>query len=149
MKLGFASDHRGYNLKQKLIEYFNSKYEIIDYGTNNTESCDYPIFAVKLGKGILNNEVTFGIAICGSGIGINIALNKIKGIYCAKLSNQDEAIHTREDNNTNCLSFGENMDYEEAIKIIETFINTPYSKLEKHQRRIKEVKDIEEGTYNA
>lgn len=147
--LGFASDHRGFNLKKELIAYFSNKYEIIDCGTNSTESCDYPDFAYKLGQKINNNEVTYGIGICGSGIGISIALNKIKGIYCAKVNNSEEALYTRNDNNTNCVAISEKTSLEEAIKIIETFINTEYSNLEKHNRRIKKVKDIESGVYNA
>ena len=150
MRLGFASDHRGYTLKEKLINYFKKKgYDIYDCGTNNTESCDYPDYAFKLGKKIVNHEVDFGIAICGSGIGISIALNKIKGVYCAKVNNKDEAMYTRLDNNTNCVSFGEKMILSDAIDIIDTFINTEFSNLEKHNRRIDKVKQIESGNYNA
>lgn len=147
MKLGFASDHRGYELKDKLIKYFSNKYEIIDCGTNSEDSCDYPIYAYKLGQLIVNKQISFGIAICGSGIGISIACNKIKGVYCAKVSNKEEALYTRLDNNTNCVAFGEKMDFMEAIEIIETFIKTEYSNLEKHNRRLAIVKKIEEGTY--
>lgn len=149
MKLGFASDHRGYKLKSSLIEYFNKLgYQIIDYGTNSEESCDYPDYAYKLGYGILNKEVNYGIAICGSGIGISIALNKIKGIYCAKVSTNEEALHTREDNNTNCVAFGEKMPLSDAIKIIDTFVHTKFTNLEKHQRRIDKIKRIEHGEFN-
>lgn len=150
MNLGFASDHRGYKLKSELINYFkNNGYNIIDYGTNSEDSCDYPDYAYQLGQGILKNEVDFGIAICGSGIGISIALNKIKGIYCAKVSNQEEAMHTRLDNNTNCIAIGEKMPLNEAILSIETFITTEFSYLEKHNRRINKIKQIEEGIYRG
>ena len=149
MKLGFASDHRGFDLKEKLIKYFNDEYEIIDCGTNSTDSCDYPVYAYKLGKLIVNNEVDFGIAICGSGVGISIACNKINGVYCAKVSNSEEALHTRLDNNTNCVAFGEKTSLEDAISIIKTFISTEYSNLEKHNRRNSLVKDIELGVYNG
>jgi len=149
MKLGFASDHRGYKLKEELIEYFKKNYEIIDCGTNSEESCDYPVYAYKLGKLIVNKDINFGIAICGSGVGISIACNKIKGVYCAKVSDYEEALHTRLDNDTNCVSFGENTTLEDAIKIINTFINTEYSNLEKHNRRNNLVKDIELGVYNG
>lgn len=149
MKLGFASDHRGYTLKEELKKYFENNYEIVDCGTNSMDSCDYPIYAYKLGKLIVNKDISFGIAICGSGIGISIACNKIKGVYCAKVSNKEEALYTRLDNNTNCVAFGENTKLEDAISIIETFINTEFSNLEKHNRRIKIVKDIESGVYNG
>ena len=148
MILGFASDHRGYKLKNELVKYFKDNgYNIIDYGTYSEESCDYPDYAFKLGNVILSKEVNYGIAICGSGIGISIALNKMKGIYCAKISNPEEAIHTRLDNDTNCIAIGENMELKSAILSIEKFINTEYSFLEKHNRRIKKVKQIESGEY--
>lgn len=146
MKLGFASDHRGFELKSKLIDYFNNKdYFIVDCGTYSSESCDYPDYALKLGLDVLNKNVDFGIAICGSGIGISIALNKIKGIYCAKVSNSSEAKYTRNDNNTNCVAFSAETSLDEAIKIVETFINTEFSNLEKHIKRIEKVKEIEQN----
>ena len=150
MKLGFASDHRGFALKKELIKYFTKEgYNIIDCGTNSTDSCDYPDYAYELGKMIVNHEVDYGIAICGSGVGISIALNKIKGVYCAKVNNSEEALHTRNDNNTNCVAFGEKTSISDAIDIVNTFINTEYSNLEKHNRRINKVKQIESGEYNA
>ena len=150
MKLGFASDHRGFKLKSELIKYFKENgYTTIDYGTNSEESCDYPDYAYKLGKGILNNDVDFGIAICGTGIGISIALNKIKGIKCAKVANDWEAAQTRNDNDTKVIAFGERMDFNDAITIIEAFISTPFSNLEKHTRRNNKVDEIEEGIYRG
>ena len=149
MKLVFASDHRGLELKNKLIDALKNNNEIFDVGTYTEESCDYPVYAYKLGKKIRNKEADFGIAICGSGIGISIACNKQKGIYCAKVSNKEEALHTRLDNNTNVIAFGEKMDFSSALESVNTFINTEFSNLDKHIRRINEVKDIEEGTYNG
>ena len=146
MILGFASDHRGFKLKNELIKYFRENgYNIIDYGTNSEDSCDYPDFAYKLGHGIVSKQVNYGIAICGSGIGISIALNKINGVYCAKVNNKDEAMYTRLDNNTNCVAFGEKTNINNAIDIVNTFINTEFSNLEKHIRRIDKIKKIEEG----
>ena len=149
MKLVFASDHRGLELKNKLIEALKNDHEIIDVGTYTEESCDYPVYAYKLGEKIRNKEADFGIAICGSGIGISIACNKQKGIYCAKVSNKEEALHTRLDNDTNVIAFGEKIDFNEALDSVTTFINTEFSNLEKHIRRINEFKQIEEGTYNG
>lgn len=149
MKLGFASDHRGFELKEKLIKYFSKNYEIIDCGTNSNESCDYPVYAYKLGNLIVNQEISFGIAICGSGVGISIACNKVKGVYCAKVSNAEEAYHTRFDNNANCLALGEKINFEDAISIIDTFISTEYSNLDRHNRRNDLIKDIESGVYNG
>ena len=147
MKLGIASDHRGYNLKEQIKNVSN--YEITDYGTNSTESCDYPDYAYKLSQGVLNNEVDFGIAICGSGIGISIACNKVKGIRCAKVSTPEEAMYTRNDNDSNIVAFSEQTDLQTALQIIDKFINTPFSNEEKHLRRINKIKEIEEGTYEG
>ena len=147
MKIGIASDHRGYNLKEQIKNVSN--YEITDYGTNSTESCDYPDYAYKLSQGVLNNEVDFGIAICGSGIGISIACNKVKGIRCAKVSTPEEATYTRNDNDSNIVAFSEQTDLQTALQIIDKFINTPFSNEEKHLRRINKIKEIEEGTYEG
>ena len=144
MKLGFASDHRGYNLKNKLIDYFKTEYEIKDYGTYSEESCDYPDFAFKLGAGVVNKEVDFGVAICGSGIGISIACNKVKGVRCAKVVSKEEVIATRQDNDSNIIAFGEKMSFETAKELIKTFITTETSMEEKHLRRRNKIKEYEE-----
>lgn len=150
MKLGIASDHRGYKLKEELIMKLKELgYTIVDYGTNSMESCDYPDYAYKLGKGIINHDVDKGIAICGSGIGISIALNKINGIYCAKVDNKMDAYHTRSDNNANCVAFNGEKSVDEALDIVKVFVNTDFSKLDKHIRRINKVKMIENGDYHA
>lgn len=146
IKLGFASDHRGYELKEKLIDYFKKQEDIIsitDCGTSSNISCDYPDYAYLLGKEIQGNDIDFGIAICGSGIGISIALNKMKGIYCAKVNNALEASYTRVDNDTNVVAFSSNTSFKEAIQIVNTFIHTDFSGIDRHQKRIDKVKKIE------
>ena len=150
MRLGFASDHRGFKLKKELIDYFkNNGYTVNDYGTNSEVSCDYPDYAYKLGNAILSGDVDFGVAICGTGIGISIALNKMKGIKCAKVSDPWEAYATRNDNDTRIIAFGERMDFDNATQSIKAFIDTPYSMLEKHNRRNEKVRQIESGEYNG
>ena len=148
MKLGFASDHRGYELKEYLKNYYKDLYEIVDYGTNSEESVDYPDFAFKLGEAVVNKEVDYGIAICGSGIGISIACNKVKGVRCAKVSDSEEAHVTRLDNNSNIVAFSERVPLDEAIDIINTFINTEYSSEEKHHRRVDKIIKYEEDHYD-
>ena len=150
IKLGFASDHRGYELKEKLIEYFKKQDDILDItdcGTNSTNSVDYPDFAYLLGREIQSGNVDFGIAICGSGIGISIALNKMKGVYCAKVSNALEASYTRLDNNTNVVSFSGDVSFDDAVMIVDTFIHTEFSNLDRHKKRIEKIKRIEEQLY--
>lgn len=142
MRIGIASDHRGYKLKEQLKHMLD--YEFIDYGTYSEESCDYPDFAFKLGEAVRDNKVDFGVAICGSGIGISIACNKVKGIRCAKVDNEEDAIYTREDNDANIVAFTSEKTKEEAELIVNNFINTNFSNLEKHQRRIDKIKDYED-----
>lgn len=145
MKIGLASDHRGYKLKEALIkELTNRNYEVVDYGTNSEESTDYPDYAFKLGENIVNKSVDYGVAICGSGIGISIACNKVKGIRCAKVDSISDVIATRNDNDTNIVAFGENKTIEEALELVLTFINTPCSMEEKHIRRRNKIINYEE-----
>ena len=98
MKIGIVSDHRGYELKSKIIKKMKN-IDFIDYGTDSNKSVDYPDYAFKLGEKINKKEVDLGIAICGSGIGICIACNKVKGVRCAKVNSIKDAIYTRKDNN--------------------------------------------------
>ena len=146
IKLGFASDHRGYLLKEELIKNFKHHekvLEVVDYGTNSLDSCDYPDYAKMLGRDIKDKTIDFGVAICGSGIGISIALNKIKGVYCAKCNNALEASYTRLDNDTNVIAFSGDTPLKEAINMVNTFIETDFSNLERHKKRIQKIKEIE------
>ena len=146
MRIGIASDHRGYKLKEYLKEVLPTlNYEVIDFGTNSEESTDYPDYAFALGESVVSNKVDFGVAICGSGIGISIACNKVKGIRCAKVSNKEEAQVTRIDNNSNIVAFSEKILPEDALEIVKTFIETPASTEEKHQRRVNKIIAYEEN----
>ena len=144
MIIGFASDHRGYSLKQKLIKEFEKKYQIIDYGTNSEESVDYPDYAFRLGENVSKKNVDYGVAICGSGIGISIACNKVKGIRCAKVDSIEDVIATRNDNDANIIAMGEKTDSKKAVEYVKTFITTPCSMEEKHVRRRNKIKEYEE-----
>lgn len=144
MKIGIASDHRGYKLKSKIIRYLNKKkIEVEDFGTTSLDSVDYPKFAFLLGEAVTNKEVDFGIAICGSGIGISIACNKVKGIRCAKVDTIKEAKMTRLDNDANILALNGSMSAFRALDIVDTFLKTDFSKKERHQRRIDEITSYE------
>ncbi len=136
-KIGIASDHRGYKLKQKLTNYLNKKgYTVVDYGTDSTVSTDYPEFGFRLGEAVANYEVSKGIAICGSGIGISIACNKVKGVRCAKVDNAKEIKYSRQDNDANVVAIAGNMHLFRAKDIIDAFLNTSFTGLERHQKRI-------------
>ena len=146
MKIGFASDHRGYKLKNELIDFLEEEgYEIEDCGAFTEESTDYPDYAFKLGELVSSKQVDFGVAICGSGIGISIACNKVKGVRCSKVSNIEEVIATRTDNDANIIAFGEKMPLETAKELLITFFTTKPSLEEKHQRRINKIKEYEEN----
>ncbi len=143
MKLGITSDHRGYNLKEELIKMLTKDYEVIDYGCKNTESVDYPDYAFKLGEALTNKKIDFGIAICGSGIGISIACNKVKGVRAARVINIEDVIETRTDNDANIICLNEKMDVTDAYNLIISFITTPFSNIDRHIRRINKIKEYE------
>ncbi len=142
MKIGIASDHRGYRAKEMLKEYLD-EYNVIDYGTDSDESVDFPIYAIRLGKAIVNGDVDLGIAICGTGIGMSICLNKIKGVYCAKVSNESEAILCKSHNNANVIAMSEDIDFDNMKVIVDKFIETPFSNINKYIRRNDMIKDVE------
>lgn len=144
MIIGFASDHRGYKLKEELKEQLQGKYDLKDFGTDSSVSTDYPDYAFKLGEAVRDKKVDFGVAICGSGIGISIACNKVKGIRCAKVNNIEEAEITRIDNDSNIIAFSEKVPLELALEMVEKFINTPCSMEEKHVRRRNKIKEYED-----
>ena len=143
MKIGIASDHRGYHLKEEIKKVLN-EYEMIDYGTMSEDSVDYPDYAFKLGEAIKNQKVDFGIAICGSGIGMSIACNKVKGVRCARVVNKQDAYITRVDNDANIIALSEELSLPEAIDVIHTFLTTPFSEEEKHKKRIQKIARYED-----
>ena len=143
MRLGITNDHRGYKLKVELLEKLKKDYEVIDYGAKGTENVDYPLYAFKLGEALTNKEIDFGIAICGSGIGISIACNKVEGIRAARVISLEDVIETRGDNDANVICLNENMSIDDAYNLIITFITTPFSNQERHIRRINEIKEYE------
>lgn len=136
-KIGIASDHRGYTMKQKLTKYLNDKgYTVVDYGGDGVSGDDYTEFGFKLGEGIKSKEVERGIAICGSGIGISIACNKVKKVRCAKVNNIKEAKWAKNDNNANVIAISAKMPLFRAKDIIDVFLKERFSGAERHQRRI-------------
>ena len=146
MKIGICSDHRGFYMKSVILEYLeHSGYEVIDFGTDSDESVDFPVYAFKLGDAISKRKVNFGIAICGTGIGMSIALNKVRGVICGKISNASEAMLCRAHNNANCIAMSEDISYDNAQEMVMKFINTPFSNMPKYVRRNKKISDRENG----
>lgn len=144
MKIGIASDHRGYTMKTQIIKYLSKKnFQVYDFGTNSTDSVDYPKYAFKLGEAVSRGDVDFGIIMCGTGIGISIACNKVRGIRCAKVDNVKEARLTRLDNDANVVSLNGSMPLYRAKDIIDVFLSTNFSGGERHLKRIKMIHDYE------
>lgn len=136
MKIAIASDHGGFNLKKKIVEYLKDRYEIVDFGTNSSESCDYPIYAKKVIDAILNQGFERGILICGTGIGMAITANRYKGIRAANVSDTYSAKMTRAHNNSNILTLGERVLGEGlAYDIVDIWLNTEFEGA-RHQKRI-------------
>ena len=144
MKIGVASDHRGYKLKEFLkTELKKLNYEVIDFGTNSEVSTDYPDYAFALGEAITAKKVDKGVAICGSGIGISIACNKVKGIRCGVGYDDVLTGKCREHNNCNVISFGAAyMKEEDVLRRVDIFLSEKFSPLEKHHRRVEEIENI-------
>ncbi|MBR3362915.1 MAG: RpiB/LacA/LacB family sugar-phosphate isomerase [Bacilli bacterium] len=139
-KIGIASDHRGFEMKQKLTKYLNKKgYTVIDYGGDGLKDDDYTEFGFKLGEAISNHEVEQGIAICGSGIGISIACNKVRLVRCAKVNNVKEVVWARRDNDANVIAISARMPMYRAKDIIDAFLSTKFSYKERHQKRVSDL----------
>ena len=139
--INIRSDHGGFELKQEIIKYLEEKnIEYKDYGCYSTESTDYPIYAKKVAHGILDGECELGILVCGTGIGISITANKIKGIRAAVCTDCFTAEATRLHNDANILALGGRVVGPGlAVKIVDTFLNTPFSGDERHIRRIAQI----------
>ena len=136
MKLVIASDHGGYELKEKIYKYLNDRYDITDFGTNSKDSCDYPEYAKKVAKAIQNNEFDRGILVCGTGIGMAIAANRFRGIRAANVSDTFSARMTRMHNNSNILTLGGRILGEGlAFDIVDIWLESEFEG-GRHQKRI-------------
>lgn len=149
--IALGCDHGGINLKNAIIEYLKeNNIEYKDFGCYTDDSVDYPIYAYKVANAIVSKEAELGILCCGTGIGISIAANKVKGIRAAVVSNEFGAEMTRRHNNANILCMGGRVTSEEdAVKFADIFLNTPFSEdEERHTRRVQMLSDIESGVFS-
>lgn len=137
MKVAIGCDHAGYELKEKVkAKLTNDGYEVVDVGTNSTDSVDYPIFGKAVGEKVATGECERGIAICGTGIGISIACNKVKGVRAALCNTEHLAEMSREHNDANVLCLGaREIDHKLALKIVDKWFSTEFLG-GKHLRRI-------------
>lgn len=139
--IALGCDHGGFELMQEVIKYLKEKeIPFKNFGTNSIQSCDYPVYAKLVGEAVTAKECEFGILICGTGIGISITANKIKGVRAALCHDCFSAEATRQHNNANILVLGGRVvGAGLALKIVETFLNTPFSEEERHIRRIEQI----------
>ncbi|MDF2541937.1 MAG: hypothetical protein K0S47_1655 [Herbinix sp.] len=141
--IAIGNDHTGYALKKAIIEYLEANHiEYKDFGCGEVTTSDYPEFAKKVGKAIQSKECEKGILICGTGIGISIAANKMKGIRAALCHDCFSAEATRLHNDANVLAIGARVvGVGHALKIVDTFLNTDFSKDDRHIRRIQMLEE--------
>lgn len=145
MKIAIGADHAGYRLKDVVIPFLKELgHEIVDVGSHCADSVDYPDYAVPVCDMVVKGEVERGVLICGTGIGMSIAANKTPGIRCALVHDLFSAKATREHNDTNVLAMGERViGPGVAQEILKVWLETPFSKGERHIGRINKVKALE------
>lgn len=149
MKIGFANDHSALEMKRELIPYLQSKgYEIVNFGTDTTQAVDYPDYGERLGNAVRDHEVDLGVAICGTGVGISLACNKVRGIRACCCSEPYSARYSRLHNDANIICFGARViGVETAKMILDEFLNTSWQGAqeggERHRRRVEKIMAIE------
>ncbi|MBC3804452.1 ribose 5-phosphate isomerase B [Acetobacterium fimetarium] len=144
MKIAIGADHGGVDLKDAVKTYLIEQgLEVEDFGTNSNESCDYPIYGEKVGEAVSFGDCDRGIVICGTGLGISMAANKVPGIRCAVCTNEFMAAMSREHNDANVLALGARVLGEGlAMRIVKVWLDTEFAG-GRHQRRIDKIHDIE------
>jgi ribose 5-phosphate isomerase B len=146
MIIAIGSDHGGFELKNVILDHLKNKnIDTIDLGTSSCSSCDYPDFAEKVCDAVLSNKADLGILVCGTGIGISISANKIKGIRCALLGDVFSAKAAREHNDANVMALGGRvLGPGLALEIVDAFLGAKFSGDERHKRRIDKMMKLEE-----
>ncbi|MBR0359734.1 MAG: ribose 5-phosphate isomerase B [Clostridia bacterium] len=146
MKIAIGNDHVAVGMKNHITEYLTAKgYEIVNFGTDTSERCDYPVYGKKVAEAVVSGECELGILICGTGIGISVAANKVKGIRAAVCSEPYSARLTRQHNNANIIAFGARVVGEATAEmIVDEFLNAEYEG-GRHQTRIDMISAIEQG----
>ena len=145
MKIALGSDHGGLDLKNIIIEHLKAEgHEVIDHGTYTHESCDYPDFAFAAAEDVRDKKAQFGIVVCTSGIGVTIVANKVKGIRCGYIQDSKWAEKAKEHDACNMVALGGGaVSPKEAIKIVDILLATPFSHIERHERRVNKISKYE------
>lgn len=147
MRIAIGTDHRGRDLKYEIIDKLKSEYNFIDCSLINYDTDDYPDFAFATCKKVVEGEAEIGVLICGTGIGMSIAANKVKGIRCALVSDESTAKLAREHNDANVVAFSSNLGAEKISELIRIFASSSQTE-EKHKNRVKKIINYENGEYN-
>ena len=145
MKIGIGNDHAAVELKNEMVAYLQGLgHEVVNFGTDSNESCNYPEFGEAVGRAVVAKEVDCGVLICGTGIGISIAANKVKGVRAAVVSEPVSARLTKLHNDANIIAFGARIVGAETAKaILDAYLNTEYEG-GRHQKRVDMIHAIEE-----
>jgi len=146
MKIAIGADHAGFELKQALVKQLQGKgHQVEDVGAFNGEASDYPIFAEKVAQSVSAHKAERGIVVCGNGIGMAIAANKVPGVRAALVFTEKMAKDTREHNDSNVLSLaGRDLPVDLNLKLADIWLATPFSNIDRHARRVEEITKIEE-----
>ncbi len=143
-KIIIGSDHAGFQMKEKIKEELGNQYDFVDLGTDNEEAADYPIYAEKVAKQVAVTPDSQGVLVCGSGIGVSIVANKVDGIRAALSYSKEAAKSAREHNDANIIATaGRSQTMDDPVEIVKTFLETDFSGVERHERRVKQMMDVE------
>lgn len=146
MIVSIGSDHAGYIYKQPIKEHLEHKgIQVLDEGTNSDKPADYPDFAFKVAKKVANHKADFGILICGTGIGMSIAANKVKGIRAAVVQTEFTAESAKTHNHANVITFGSRVNTEaEVLKFVDIYLAANESEATRHVNRVNKINHFEE-----
>ena len=140
MIIGIGNDRHAIDIKKNLTKYLTAKgYNVVNYGSDEESYADYCDYAFKVGEDVTHKKIDYGILICNTGIGMSIAANKVKGVRCAKVSDEYEAEMTRRDNNANVLALSAHTDIKKLHKIVDIFLNTEYMNIDRYNRRLEKI----------
>lgn len=146
MKIYIGSDHRGVELKKQIIASLEEDgFSVYNTKLENNELDDYPDFAFEVGENVIKEDDALGILICGNGIGISIAANKVKGIRCARVLTEDDAFKCKNHNGANVIAIGADLSLNKAMEIVSVFISTKPADEERHLKRINKIIKYEQG----
>ena len=143
-KVVIGSDHAGFAVKERIKQELGDQYEFVDLGPDNDDTVDYPIYGEKVAQQVAVTPDAQGVTVCGSGIGISISANKVPGIRAALCYSKEAAKSARQHNNANVISVaGRSKMMDDPVDIIRTFLTTDFSGEERHERRVKQMMEIE------